>query len=491
MNELIFKLLPKQAQLVNSEATEILWGGAAGPGKSHGSRVASIAWCLEIPGLQVGLFRREYRDLIQNHMQGPTGFPAMLAPMVERKQCSVTEKAIEFPNGSKISLCHCQHEKDVFGWQGSEFHVLILEEATQFTEFQIRYLRSRVRMPDIMQIPEKWRGKFPRIVYPTNPGGVGHNYLKSALWEPAQALPEGATWTAPDDDGGFIRQFIPAKLTDNPKVNPEEYAKRLKGIGSDAYVRALLRGDWSVILGAYFGELSEAIHVLPDLVIPEHWFKFCWYDWGYGQPAACLWFATSDGDLCWTLEDEEVFLPRGAIVCYREMYLCNETNTARGARIDNPEQARRILALSGNEKISAYFSDSKPFQATGGRTAANPAAEMATEGLILKQGDTSNRVAAWSMVHSRLQAMPPMLYFTRSCKHTWRTLAALQTDPTKPEDADSDGEDHAPDCVKGACTVRRVVRDAAIPTQAQVKAAAVQRPTMGGILKRNGNGYFN
>ncbi len=491
--DLSFELWPKQALLLRSEATEILWGGAAGPGKSHGSRIALIAWCVSIPGLQCYLFRREYSDLIKNHMEGPTGFRSLLQPLVEAKRVIIREREIEFvEEGSKIFLCHCQHEKDVYGYQGAEMHVLILEEATQFTEFQIRYLRSRVRLPDVLaaRIPDELKGRFPRIVYPTNPGGVGHAYLKRVLWEPAQKRSLYETWVAPDDDGGFIRQFIPAKLTDNPSVNPTEYAKRLKGIGSMQYVRALLDGDWSVILGAFFSELSEERHIIPNLLIPEHLFKFAWYDWGYSSPAGCIWFATSDGEAMWTDQDSQITLPRGALIAYRELYICNPDNPSQGAQMSNREQAKAILRASGKEQLAGYLADGRPFHSDGKALGSCPAQEFLEEGIRLVKGDTS-RESGWSLVHSRLQSDPPMLYFCRSLKHTWRTMLSLQSSINKPEDADDGGEDHLPDCVRGGCTVRRAVREKTIPDEQIIQREWHKKPTIGGIMGQRGNGFFS
>jgi hypothetical protein len=96
-------------------------------GKSHLMRIAAIAWCHSIPGLQVYLFRRIFDDLIKNHMEGRRGFRALLAPWVAAGMCTIVESEIRFFNGSKIYLCHCEHEKHIYKYQGSEMDVLLIE----------------------------------------------------------------------------------------------------------------------------------------------------------------------------------------------------------------------------------------------------------------------------------------------------------------------------------------------------------------------------
>ena len=81
-NSIDLSLHPRQTQAFQSLATELLYGGAAGGGKSHLIRVAPIIWCSEIPGLQVYLFRRISEDLYKNHMAGPGSFPELLAPWI-------------------------------------------------------------------------------------------------------------------------------------------------------------------------------------------------------------------------------------------------------------------------------------------------------------------------------------------------------------------------------------------------------------------------
>ena len=201
-------LWKKQNWAYESPATELLFGGAAGPGKSHLLRVAMIDWCFEIAGLQCYLFRRLYDDLIKNHMEGEGGFVELLAPAVNEGVVTITSKRIAWFNGARIYLNHLQHEKNLQKYQGHEFHVLAIDELTHFTERQYRYLRGRVRMTKefAARLPEKYKSKFPRIVCGSNPGGEGHVWVKRTFVN----LGPFEIYEQPESEGGLLRQFIPA-----------------------------------------------------------------------------------------------------------------------------------------------------------------------------------------------------------------------------------------------------------------------------------------
>ncbi len=319
--DLVFELHPKQSIALSTDATEVGYGGAAGGGKSHLGRVSASYYSYLIPGLQTYLFRRTNNELVKNHMMGPTGFPALLTEWEQGGFIEIIKNEIRFANGpgkdpfklgSKIFLCHCQHEKDVFSWLGPEMHYLIIEQAEQFTPFMIKMLRGRNRIPEALNIPAEYKHLFPRTLYTFNPGGVGHAWFKQNF---VKALKRGADGVSeivqqPDDEGGKRRQFIQAKLDDNPSVNPNEYRKTLRGL-PPRMAKALEEGDFEQVIGAFYPEIQRNIHLIKaPFVIPSWWTRGMAMDWGAcgeGDPFSIGWYAIADntippykhGDMIW------------------------------------------------------------------------------------------------------------------------------------------------------------------------------------------------
>ncbi len=290
-----FQLWDKQYLAFSSVATEILYGGAAGGGKSHLFRIAAIIWCLDIPGLQVYIFRRTYPDLNLNYMEGEGSFPELLASMVQTKKCKINygDMEIEFRNGSKIFLRHCQHEKNMYGYQGAQMHVLIIDELTQFTAKIYRYLRSRLRKTTALPIPDHYKGLFPRVLCGANPGGIGHNWVKMEWIDNAPAY---EITDMPKARGGMRRQFIPAVLEDNPSLDPAEYEGKLEGLGDPNLVKAMRHGDWDIVSGGMFDDVwNREVHILDQFPIPDSWYIDRAFDWGSARPFSVGWWAESDG----------------------------------------------------------------------------------------------------------------------------------------------------------------------------------------------------
>lgn len=459
-------LHPKQTIAFESEATEILYGGAAGPGKSHFLRVAGIAWCVAIPGLQVYLFRRLHDDLVKNHMEGPTGFHSLLAEWVKAGIVQIVDDEVRFNNGtngfkdgSKIFLCHCQHEKDRFKYQGPEIHVLLVDELTHFTDVIYRFLRGRTRIPkgSPLKIPDRYKGQFPRIVCASNPGGIGHQWVKSTFIDPKPAM---EIWETSESEGGKFRQFIPAVLTDNPSLDQVEYRKTLMGLGNEALVEAMLNGNWDIVAGAAL-DVDRHKHMIRPFKPPSHWTKFMSMDWGFVKPFSVGWYCVVEGGtlLRGQGKHEDKYLPHGALIRYREWY-GSEGKPDEGMRLESPYVAQKIMEMEdeAGETMDYRVADTQLWAKNDGPSMMDRMFK-ATGGKFNPRQSIKDRQANYSEVCLRLKGEEqddktflPMFYVTENCTHWWRTVPSLVLDDLHPERGpDEKQELHAYDDTQYAC----------------------------------------
>ncbi len=428
-------------------------------------RAAAILWCCAIAGLQVYLFRRIRDDLVKNHMEGPKGFRALLAGLQNEGWVEIVEDEIRFWNGSKIYLCHCKDAKDVYKYQGAEIHVLLIDELTHFLEPMYRFLRNRVRMVGIT-LPKQYEGKFPRILCGGNPGNVGHLFVKQTF---VDAATEFETHKVPPEEGGMLRQFIPAKLDDNPSMAQDDpgYEGRLSGLGSKALVKAMRDGDWNVIEGAFFDTWETNKHAIRPFTIPKDWLRFRSMDWGFASPFSIGWWAVCPDDLIHEYHDgTQVFIPRGAIIRYREWYGCPDGKQNIGLRLTADIVADGIKEREEDEKIEYGVIDPAAFAHTNGPSVAE---RMMSRGVMFRKADNTRvspqkgALGGWDMVRTRLNGENPMLYVFNTCTHFIRTVPIMQHDPDRPEDMMTDLEDHVSDETRYACLSRPYIPKPLIP----------------------------
>lgn len=432
-----------------TRATEVLYGGAAGGGKSHLIRAAFIMWACMIPGLQLALFRRMYPDLRANHMEGATSFPVLLAPYVNAGLVRIVRDEITFWNGSRISLNHCQHEKDMYRYQGAEFHVLAFDELTHFTETIYRFLRGRVRMTGV-KVPEHMKGLFPRIISGTNPGGVGHVWVKKTFVQPGANVIHRAS----DSEGGMLRQYIPAKLSDNPALLASDptYVQRLAGLGDATLVRAMMDGDWSIVAGAMFGEAwRTALHVMTPFAVPIDWPIWRGADDGYAAPACCVW-GTQDPNTKTIYVLGEVHATK----------MLPKTYATRVANFDfaiprwwptEREMRPNNVKLFG-EMDNGAFSDTGTDALPRGHQINTELAKLNAGKFTPVEKSDVTRVHGVQNFHRLLAPNPlcprglPGIRFFKNCTTCIEEIPALPRDPKKPEDVDTDAPDHAWDAVR-------------------------------------------
>ena len=458
-----FDLHNRQGDAFLSEGTEILYGGAAGGGKSHLMRIAAISWCYAIPNLQVYLFRRLSDDLNKNHMEGVSGFPTLLKDVVESGHVRIkyNPTTITFWNGSKIHLCHCQYEKNMYKYQGAEIHVLLIDELTHFSDVIYRFLRGRCRIGGL-DIPDRFKGLFPRILCGSNPGGVGHNFVKSSFVDLASPM----TITRMDkSEGGMLRQYIPAKLDDNPTLleNDPDYEDRLEGLGNAALVKAMRDGDWNIVSGGAFDDVWTKRCVVERFNIPTTWKVDRSFDWGSSHPFAVCWWAESDGTEV-KLKDGSTFAPvRGSLIMINEWYGAVKGKHNVGLKYSSPEIAAGIIErekeLRENKYIqSPVFSGPADNQIDNVTDRASPtiAKEMAIKGVRWTKSDKSpgSRKIGLDLFRQRVKESgkdhpeSPSIYFMDHCVATIAQIPVLPRDEKNPDDVDTKAEDHMYDAIR-------------------------------------------
>ena len=405
----------RQREFFLSRARHTAYGGARGGGKSWAMRRKFILLALRYPGLNLLLLRRMLPELRENHL-----IP-MQRELYGFAVYNSAERVFRFPNGSRIKLGYCDTMQDVYQYQGQEYAVIGLEEATHFTEEQMRFLTTCNRTT---------RKDFsPRMYYTCNPGNVGHAWVKRLFIDRLYAENEN-----PND---YL--FIPARIYDNKvllEADPN-YIRQLEALPEELR-RAHLDGDWDVHAGQYFREFSRDRHVIEPFEIPSWWRRFRSMDWGYNDPCCVLWHAV-DGE--------------NRVYTYRELYV-RETRAG--------EVASMVLELSRGESISYTVASPDMWQKRGavlsgaGGFEGETLAELFTSsGLSLTPADNS-RVPGWNRVRDFLAVAPdgrPNWLCFSDCRNLIRQLPALQFDQHNREDA-ADGDDHAPEALRYALMSR-------------------------------------
>ena len=432
----------RQAALHLTSARQIFYGGAAGGGKSHAIRWDIIMFCIQVPGIDCFLFRRTLPELEANHIrQIKREIPNNIATYSESR------KRLEFSNGSGINFCYCEREDDVTRHQGAEIHYLGVDEASHLTEYQLNYLRTRVRLGSFAdKVPEKYKHLLPRITFASNPGGPGHSFLKKTFIEPIAPetiFYDPTTAVIGKPKTGMPTVFIPAKMTDN-RYLPESYAGQFTALAPEL-ARALRDGDWDAVVGQAIHNLTRERHQLRPFTPPRHWTRFMSLDWGTAKPFSVGWYCVSDGALLAGKDGyPERWLPAGAVIRYAELYGWNG-KPDQGCRMPTQKLALRILDAEHKrgEVIDYRIGDSQMWAQSDG---PSPQENLltASNGLIVLRKSKKDRKVNYAEVLSRLAGNvrfgddgiveeDPMFFVTADCRHFWRTVPILTLDTIDPE----------------------------------------------------------
>ena len=420
-----------QTDFLASNEQEVLYGGAAGGGKSY-AMVADPVRYFNNPhsrGLLVRRSTEELRELISVSKQlYPKAVPGI--KFMERDKTWIA------PSGATLWMSYLDRDDDVMRYQGQAFNWIGLDELTQWpTPYAWNYMRSRLRTTKASGLPLYMRAT-------TNPGGPGHHWVKKTFIDPS---PANKTFWATDEYGEticwpkghtrageplFKRRFIPANLFNNPYLAEDGmYEANLLSM-PEHQRRQLLDGDWSVSEGAAFTEFKPKIHVVEPYDIPNSWSKFRACDYGYGSMTAVLWFAVT---------------PAEQIVVYRELYV-NKTTAV--------DLAGMVNDIERGEKIRYGVLDSSLWH-NRGDTGPSLAEQMIQRGCRWRPSDRSkgSRIAGKNEVHRRLQVdeftEEPRLVFFNVCKNIITELPSLPLDKNNPDDVDTKSPiDHGYDALR-------------------------------------------
>lgn len=440
---IIFKPNPgPQTEFLSAEEQEVLYGGAAGGGKSYAMLADPIRY-FSNPNFRGLLLRRTNDELKELKWKARDLYDNDVIKGKFRQQDSLWV----FPSGAEFWLTYLERDEDVKRYQGQSFTWIGIDELTQYASpFAWDYLRSRLRSTD-PSIPLAMRAT-------TNPGGPGHSWVKRMFIDPSPAkeafnatnIDTGETLVHPDTyrhphplagqpnpKAGqplFQRKFIPASLYDNPYLTTDDkYEASLQSL-PEMQRRQLLEGDWSIVEGAAFGEFRPNIHTEKAFKIPEGWRKFRSCDFGYSTFSAVHWYAID---------------PNNTLHVYRELYVSKATGQ---------DLARMVLDAEKGEKILYGVLDSSVW-AMRGQSGPSIAEEMIGAGCSWRPSDRSqgSRVAGKNRLHQLLKVDEvygkPGIIFFDTCRQIISDLPMIPVDPKGSEDIDDKyTSDHAYDSIR-------------------------------------------
>ena len=426
----------KQKRFLQMRAKHCGYGGARGGGKSWVVRIKAFllankwgrpnAWS---EGIKICIVRRTLVDVRNNHI---VPLKILLNGLARYNQ---TERTFYFPNGSTIHFEYYDNESHSDHFQGVEYDVIFIEEATQLPEEWIKNIAASCRGAN----------SFPhRIYYTCNPGGPGHAYIKRIFID--RVYKEGEN---PED-----YEFVQAKVTDNKvlmELDPD-YITFLKNLPPKRRA-AWLDGSWEIYSGQYFNEFVNDpdhyddgyyTHVINPIPIRKHWTIYRGLDWGHFRPYSVSWYAI----------DED-----GVMYRFKELYGVqksgNESIPNEGVQWPPERLFKKIREIEENDpdlkgKQIIGIADPAIFQSQTGTSIADTAMDC---GVYFLPGDNT-RLAGWMQCRYRLQfddAGRPRFQVFNTCTEFIRTIPILQHDEHDVEDLDTSGEDHIADEWRYVC----------------------------------------
>ena len=421
-----------QEDFLAAAETDVLYGGAAGGGKSYAMLVDPLRYAHRAAhrGLIIRRSMPELRELIDKSRElYPKAFPGCKYKEVE--------KLWNFPSGAKIEFGFLERDADVYRYQGQAYSWIGFDEITHLpTEFSWNYLASRLRTTDADIIP------YMRCT--ANPGGVGATWVKKRYIDPQ--TPD----TSFEGADGLTRKFIPARLQDNPYLARDgRYEKMLQAL-PPTQRQQLLEGNWDVAEGAAFTEFETVSHIITPFEIPLHWERIKGIDYGYASESACVWGAVDPSD--------------GTLIIYRELYKKGLLGTELGDMLTNMEM-EDPFSVPGVLDTSCW--------SRTGTTGPTVGETLQRAGHKLRRAD-KNRIQGKIQIHEYLkikQSGRPRLQIFNTCPNLIRELQSIPLDKSNPEDVNTHAPDHAYDALRYLIMARPRIND----TMSQMRQLSRER----------------
>ena len=399
-----------QTDFLAAAEKDVLYGGAAGGGKSFAMLIDPLRYC-HIAEHRALILRRsmpELRELIDKSRE-------LYPKAFKGAKFREVEKLWNFPSGAKIEFGFLERDADVYRYQGQAYSWIGFDEITHLpTEFGWNYLASRLRTthPDLKT--------YLRCT--ANPGGVGAQWVKKRYIEASEP---NKTFKGKD---GLTRKFIPALLQDNPYLAEDgEYERMLQSLPA-VQRRQLLEGNWDVAEGAAFAEFTKDVHVIPPFELPSWWERIKGLDYGYAAESCCLWAAIDPDDK--------------TIIIYRELYRKGLTGDALADTITRMEE-NEIKSIPGVLDTAAWSKT--------GYTGPTIGEILVNKGHKLRRAD-KNRIAGKTQIHEHLRQREgtgrPRLQIFSNCVNLIKELQGIPLSTTNPEDVDTKAADHAYDALR-------------------------------------------
>lgn len=405
----------RQKDFFASRARFTAYGGARGGGKSWALRRKVVLMCLRYGGLKALLVRRSLPELRSNHLY------RLLAELGDAVSYSERDKCVIFQNGSRLFLGYCSSERDTLRYQGQEYDVIAIDEATQLSEYQFSIFKACLRGASDM----------PRRMYLTcNPGGIGHGWVKRLFVDRDYRAGERAEDYA----------FIPATVFDNASLTDAdpEYVLRLESL-PPRLRDAWLYGKWDVFEGQFFSEFDEERHVCEPSVIPHTPITIAAFDYGFDMLAAYICGFDRDG--CAWIKRE----------------YCRSGLTLS-------EAARAVSELCRGESVEYAVASPDLWNRRQDTGKSGFEVMQNTHGMPPMRPADDRRVAGWRLFREYLAENDRgevRLHISRDCKELISSLPALLFDKNRPEDASSEPHrfTHSPEAVRYALMSRALPPD--------------------------------